>query len=66
MEATWKLNPDSFFDLQKFLDDLEANPKAKLLLLIGEMCLAEPGLLGLCGIGGFDDEEVENEDEYYE
>lgn len=61
LEATWKQNPDSFFDLVDLMNQLERKPKAELLALISEMAMAAPESLAACGIEEFDDEQLDDE-----
>jgi len=59
LRATWDRNPKSFFDLDKWLIELRAQPKASLIEAIRNMVLHSPGLLCVFGVPGF---EVEEED----
>jgi hypothetical protein len=60
--ATWDKNPESFFDVQPWLDTLATKSKAELLKLIGQMVLAAPESLGACGFEEFLPVEAENEE----
>ena len=61
LQATWEITPDSFFDLDEFLDALLNEPIADLVWLIGEMALAAPEALSACG---FEEFEPERDDFY--
>jgi hypothetical protein len=65
LRATWKANPASFFDLDLFLTKLVEEPKESLVEAIANMVSASPGLLSVFGVPGFEEEGVEEEDEYY-
>jgi hypothetical protein len=64
LRATWEANPQSFFDLDEWLERLAKQSKADLIESIGQMVVQSPELLGLFGVAGF--EEDDEEDEYYE
>lgn len=61
LRETWKINPDSFFDVAAILADLANKPKADLVKLIGMMAMAAPESLGACGVKAFEPDETGNE-----
>ncbi len=61
LAATWDCNPESFFDLESFLEGLAGRAKTELLELIAEMALAAPESLRACGVTEFEEDE-----EYYD
>lgn len=61
--ATWECHPETFFDVQPWLDTLAKQSKANLLKLIGEMVVAAPAVLAVCGVEGFD---CDDTDDMYE
>jgi hypothetical protein len=63
LRATWEKNPSSIFDLDGWLKKLAAEPKASLVEAIRNMVVAEPGLLNVFGVPGF--EEIEEDDDHY-
>jgi hypothetical protein len=65
LRATWEANPESFFDLDGWLKKLAEEPKASLVEAISNMVVAEPGLLSVFGVPGFEEEAEDDEDEYY-
>lgn len=56
LRETWNVNPDSFFDLDKFLRDLEGQPQEWLVEIIGSIISQFPECLSVFRIPGFDDE----------
>jgi hypothetical protein len=63
LRETWEKNPKSFFDLDNWLKKLAEEPKASLIEAITNMVIAEPALLSVFGVPGF--EETEHDDEEY-
>jgi uncharacterized Zn finger protein len=61
LEATWKSNPASFFDLAQVLVDLAQKSKADLLKLIGKMAIVAPESLSACGVKAFQGDEADRE-----
>jgi uncharacterized Zn finger protein len=59
LEATWRANPESFFDLATVMDVLATKSKADLVALVGQMALLAPESLSACGITAFDRDETE-------
>jgi hypothetical protein len=55
LEATWRANPTSFFDVQRFLDSLALHSKAELVRAIGDMALRAPEALAVFGVADFID-----------
>jgi hypothetical protein len=55
LRMTWKVNPNSFLDVEAFLRRLEARGKPELIETIGKIVVAFPQTLGLFGVAGFDD-----------
>jgi hypothetical protein len=68
LRATWEANPESFFDFDSWLKKLADEPKVSLVEAISNMVAANPGLLSVFGVPGFEDEEncEDDDDEYYE
>jgi uncharacterized Zn finger protein len=65
LRATWEANPQSFFDLDRWLESLAKQSKADLIESIGQMVVESPGLLGLFGVPGFE-EDGDGENDFYE
>jgi len=65
LRATWKANPESFFDLDGWLIVLSAETKATLIEMVGRMAAQSPELLSLFGIPGFE-EDADEDEEYYD
>jgi uncharacterized Zn finger protein len=64
LRATWEANPESFFDLDRWLKELSEQSKASLVAAIGKIVVQSPECLSVFGVPGF--EEVgEDEEEYY-
>lgn len=66
LAATWEQHPETFLDLQAWLDGLATKSKPELVKLIGNMALAAPESLSACGFEEFtpldddlEDDEVE-------
>jgi uncharacterized Zn finger protein len=64
LRATWEANPKSFFSLDTWLKKLADEPKAALIEAIGNMVMAEPELLSVFGVPGFEVEEGDDEEQY--
>ena len=62
LAITWEQNPESFLDLQDWLDGLAKKSKGELIKLIGEIVQAAPESLGACGFEGFGP--LEEDEEY--
>ncbi|MDZ4688461.1 MAG: hypothetical protein SH850_25585 [Planctomycetaceae bacterium] len=62
LAATWDNHPETFFDVQAWLDSLATRSKADLLKLIGQMVLASPESLSACGFEEF--RPLESNDEF--
>lgn len=63
LRATWEANPDSFFDLERYLKTLASRTKAELVDAIGDILFAFPEGLGALGVPEF---EPVPDDEYDE
>jgi SWIM zinc finger len=59
LEATWRANPESFFDLQPVLESLAGQSKADLIRAVGEMALRAPETLSVFGVTNL----IEHDDE---
>jgi len=59
LRATWKENPESFFELQDVLTELAAKSKDYLLVAIVNMAMRAPEGLGALGVAQFSEEDVE-------
>lgn len=67
LNATWECHPETFFDLQTWLDGLAKQSKTDLLKLIGTMAMTAPVVLGACGIEEFmPNDESDDYDEQYD
>jgi hypothetical protein len=68
LRATWEANPASFFDFDLWLKKLADEPKESLVESISNMVSANPGLLSVFGVPGFDAEDNREDgyDEDYE
>lgn len=62
LRATWETNPDSFLDVEAFLQGLDMCEKAELIEAIGKIVAAFPQTLGLFGLAGFDDTDDDDDD----
>lgn len=60
LEATWRANRPSFFDVDRFLETLAGRPKAELVEAIGRLIARAPEGLAALGVKGFDDREPED------
>ncbi len=60
VERTWRVNPRSFFDADRFLKTLAARPKPELVEAIGRLIARAPEGLAALGVKGFEDEEPED------
>jgi uncharacterized Zn finger protein len=60
LEATWRVNRPSFFDVDRFLATLAGRPKAELVEAIGRLIARAPEGLAALGIEGFEDGEPED------
>jgi hypothetical protein len=66
LRLTWERNPNSFFNLVAFLEELSARSKPHLLDTIGKMVMVAPECLGVCGVDGFEPERQGEDSEAYE
>ena len=64
LEATWKLNPGSFLDLDDYLGRLATKSSGDLVKLIGRMAVAAPESLAACGFRDFEPERREDASEW--
>ena len=64
LRKTWDVNPDSFFDLDKFLKDLGKQPQEWLVEMIGSITSQFPECLSVLGVPGFDAEDENSGLEY--
>jgi hypothetical protein len=64
LRKTWEANPQSFFDLDGWLKKLADERKVSLVEAIRNMVTAEPGLLSVFGVPGFNNEDEDELDEY--
>lgn len=63
LRATWKMNPESFFDADSLLRSLDSAEKRELIETIGKIVIAFPRTLGLFGVAGFDEGEGDDNDD---
>jgi hypothetical protein len=64
LHETWKVNPQSFFDLDVWLKQISKKSKGGLLASIRMMVAEAPELLALFGVEGFDRDDDQDEDGY--
>ena len=57
LRSTWRVNPESFFDIGPFLEELFQRPKASLLASIAQLVMARPESLTFFGMKGFESED---------
>ncbi len=57
LDRTWRANPRSFFDANRFLERLAGRPKAELVKTIGRLIARAPEGLAALGVKGFEDGE---------
>jgi hypothetical protein len=59
LRSTWRVNPESFFDLGPFLEELSRRSTASLVASIAELVMNQPETLTVFGVKGFapDDED---------
>jgi uncharacterized Zn finger protein len=57
LSGTWRVNPESFFDLQPCLEALSQRPLASLVASIAELVLNRPEALTAFGVSGFEPDE---------
>ena len=60
LEATWRVNRPSFFDMDRFLKTLAGRPKAEVVEVIGRLIARAPEGLAALGIKGLEDGEPED------
>jgi hypothetical protein len=65
LRATWEANPKSYLDLDDLIIKLAEEPKASLVEAIRNMVLAEPRLLSVFGVPGFEAEQEDDEQAFY-
>lgn len=63
VRATWDENPGSFLDLEAFLKDVAATPKAELVDAMRQVFLAYPETLAVFGVPGFEPDHEAEDDE---
>jgi hypothetical protein len=64
LRATWETNPNSFFDLEAWITELALEPKESLVEAIRNIVIADPAMLSIFGVPGF--EPIDEDDpEYY-
>ena len=61
LRATWKANPDSFFDVDAFLRSFASVDRTELIETIRKIVIAFPQTLGLFGVTGFDEDGDEDD-----
>jgi len=61
LRATWKENPESFFELQDILTALSTRSKDYLLAAIVNMAMRAPESLAAFGVTQFAEEAVERQ-----
>lgn len=59
LRATWKENPNSFFDMPAFLRVLRSRQKEDLIDSIDRIVTAFPAALGVLGVDGFDSDDTD-------
>lgn len=64
LRETWNVDPDSFFDMDKFLKELEAQPQEWLVEMIGSIISHFPECLSVFRIPGFEDDTEDSWIEY--
>jgi len=64
LRATWDENPDSFFNLDEWLQALPKQSKASLVEAIRNMVIHSPNLLTVFGVSGFEEDDDRDEDYY--
>ena len=62
LEQTWRMNPESFLDLDAFIDELRERPREELLQMFGQLVIRWPQVLALLGLPGFERDATEDAD----
>lgn len=61
LRGTWRVNPESFFDLEPFLKELSRRPSASLVASIAELVMKRPETLIAFGVKGFEPDDEDDE-----
>jgi DNA-binding transcriptional regulator YdaS (Cro superfamily) len=61
LRATWKANPDSFFDVDGLVRSLASVDKTELIETLRKIVIAFPQALSLFGVAGFDEDGDEDD-----
>ena len=59
LAATWKVNPDSFYNLEALLTELADESKPNLIKIISEMVCAAPECLAAFGVEEFEEPDID-------
>jgi len=54
LRSTWRVNPESFVDLEPLLEELSRRPSASLVASIAELVMSRPETLTAFGVKGFE------------
>jgi len=54
LRATWRVNPESFVDLEPLLKELSRRPSAALVTSLAELIMNRPETLTAFGLAGFE------------
>jgi hypothetical protein len=66
LRKTWKVNPESFLDLDEFVKGLSKWPKAGLIEAIRQIVLTSPESLSVFGVSGFEEQDDSEDDDWVE
>jgi len=61
LRSTWRVNPESFFDLEPFLEQLSRRPAASLVASIAELVMNRPETLTAFGVKGLEPDDEGDE-----
>ncbi len=59
LQQTWRINPDSFFDVASVMSGLATKSQSDLVATIANMALQSPESLTALGVDAFDHDEGE-------
>lgn len=61
LRSTWRVNPESFFDLEPLLEELSRRPSASLMASIAELVMNRPETLSAFGVQGFEPDDEDDQ-----
>ncbi len=61
LRSTWRVNPESFVDLEPLFEELSRRPPASLVASIAELVMNRPETLTAFGVKGFEPDDERDE-----